>query len=102
MVREDLFECKDRASYEDIHGKSMSGEFPGGLTVKDPALSLLWQRFDPCPRELLHALGTAKKERKRRKERKREREREGEREKERKEGRKKREKEKRHFRQGIQ
>ena len=27
-------------------------EFPGGLEVKDPALSLLWHRFDPWPREL--------------------------------------------------
>ena len=24
-------------------------EFPGGLAVKDPVLSLLWQRFDPWP-----------------------------------------------------
>ena len=27
-------------------------EFPGGPEVKDPALSLLWHRFDPCPRNL--------------------------------------------------
>ena len=26
-----------------------SQEFPGGLVVKDPALSLLWRRFDPWP-----------------------------------------------------
>ena len=25
-------------------------EFPGGLAVKDPALSLLWCGFDPWPR----------------------------------------------------
>ena len=24
--------------------------FPGGLEVKDPALSLLWCRFDPWPK----------------------------------------------------
>ena len=24
-------------------------KFPAGLVVKDPALSLLWCRFDPCP-----------------------------------------------------
>ena len=29
--------------------------------VKDPALSLLWHRFDPWPWELLHAMGVAKK-----------------------------------------
>ena len=23
-------------------------DFPGGLAVKDPVLSLLWHRFDPC------------------------------------------------------
>ena len=25
-------------------------EFPGGLAVKDPALSLMWLRFHPWPR----------------------------------------------------
>ena len=36
-------------------------EFPGGLNrVKDPALSLLWHRFDPWP----HAVGTAGKKKK--------------------------------------
>ena len=27
-----------------------SEEFPGGLVVKDPSLSLLWLRLDPWPR----------------------------------------------------
>ena len=29
--------------------KTISLEFPGGLLVKDPALYLLWYRFDPWP-----------------------------------------------------
>ena len=32
--------------------------------AKDPVLSLLWQRFDPWPRELFHAIGTVKKKKK--------------------------------------
>ena len=35
-------------------------EFLGGLVVKDLALSLLWLRFDPWPRNFLHALDEAK------------------------------------------
>ena len=30
----------------------MVPEIPGGLVVKDMALSLLWPRFDPWPRNL--------------------------------------------------
>ena len=33
--------------------------------VKDPVLSLLWHRFGPWPRELLHAVDAAKKKKKR-------------------------------------
>ena len=29
--------------------KKKKREFSGGLAVKDPALSLLWYRFDPWP-----------------------------------------------------
>ena len=36
-----------------------SKEFPGGLAVKDLALSLLWRRFDPLAQELPHAAGAA-------------------------------------------
>ena len=35
-------------------------DFLGGLAVKDSALSLLWLGLDPWPRELLHAMGSAK------------------------------------------
>lgn len=35
--------------------KNEREEFPGGLAVKDPVLSLLWQGVNPWPRELLHA-----------------------------------------------
>ena len=40
-------------------------EFPGGVAVKDPALSLLWlgsllwRQFDPWPQKPLHAAVTA-------------------------------------------
>ena len=30
--------------------KKIRWEFPGGLVVKDDLWSLLWRRFDPCPR----------------------------------------------------
>ena len=42
-------------------------EFPDGLAVKDMVVSLewlrslLWHRFDPQPREVLHTTGMAKK-----------------------------------------
>ena len=36
-------------------------EFPGGLGVKDLALSLLWLRFSPWPGNLAHAAGTVPK-----------------------------------------
>lgn len=36
------------------------GKFSGGLAIKDPALSLLWRDFDPCPSGLLYAVGVAK------------------------------------------
>lgn len=36
--------------------------FPAGLV--DSELSLLWLRFDPWPRELLHDEGVAKKKKK--------------------------------------
>lgn len=39
-------------------------EFPGGLVLKDLALSLLWQGFDPLAWELLLVVGMAKKEKK--------------------------------------
>ena len=48
--------------------KHLNWEFPSGLEVKDPALSLLWlwsllgHRFNPWPGELLHVTGAAKKE----------------------------------------
>ena len=35
--------------------------------VKNAALSLLWRKFDPWPGELLCAMDTAKKERKKKK-----------------------------------
>ena len=38
---------------EIIDKKKHLKEFPGGLAVKDPALSLLWCAFDPWPRNLL-------------------------------------------------
>ena len=38
-----------------------ASEFPGGLEVKDSALSLLWFIFDPWPWELLHVAGVAEK-----------------------------------------
>ena len=44
-----------------------SREFPGGLALKDLALSLLWQELDPWTRELLHAVGSAKKKKKKKK-----------------------------------
>lgn len=37
-------------------------EFPGGVAVKDVALSLLWLGFDSWPQELPHASSEAKKE----------------------------------------
>ena len=59
-------------------------EFPGGLAVKDLALSLLWlrlllwYRFDPWPGIPPHTSGSVKKKKKKkekkRKEKKRERE----------------------------
>ena len=39
----------------------MCGEFPGGLTVKDLTLTVLWHGFDPGPWELGNAMGMAKK-----------------------------------------
>ena len=45
-------------------------EFPGGLALKDLALSLLWQELDPWTRELLHAVGSAKKKKKKKKKKK--------------------------------
>ena len=42
-------------------------EFPGGLAVKDLALSLLWLRFIPWPQECLHATGMAKRKKKKKK-----------------------------------
>ena len=33
------------------HQKTRNREFPGGLVVKNLALSLLWLRFDPWPRD---------------------------------------------------
>ena len=35
--------------YSNLSIKYSKEEFPGGLVVKDPALSLLWHRFDPWP-----------------------------------------------------
>lgn len=37
--------------------KSYNSRFPGGLMIKDLEMSLLWQRFDPWPQDLLHAVG---------------------------------------------
>ena len=37
------------------------GELPGGLAVKDLALSLLWAQVQSLARELLYVEGTAKK-----------------------------------------
>ena len=39
----------------------MSLEFPGGLAVKDLALSPLWLRFLSLAWELLYTMGVAKK-----------------------------------------
>ena len=36
-------------------------EFPGGLSIKDPVLSLLWHGLDPWPRNFCMAQGTAKR-----------------------------------------
>lgn len=36
-------------------------EFPGGLGLKDPALSLPWYGYNPWSWEHVHAAGTAKK-----------------------------------------
>ena len=49
-----------------LHGIKRHGfkEFPGGLTVKDLALSLQWQEFDPWPRNFQMAAGMAKKKKK--------------------------------------
>ena len=48
------------------HGQSRQsrhlGEFPGGVAVKDVALSLLWLGFDSWPQELPHTSSEAKKE----------------------------------------
>ena len=33
-----------------LENKTNMEEFPGGLAVTDPALSLLWCRFKPWPR----------------------------------------------------
>ena len=38
-----------------------NSEFPHGLVVKDSALLPLWLGFDTWPRELLHAMGMAEK-----------------------------------------
>ena len=42
-------------------------EFPGGLVVKDQMLLLMWQRFDPWPRNfpMLQAQPIKEKKRKR-------------------------------------
>ena len=34
-----------------LSNKRLTGEFPGGLAVKDLVLSLLWLGFDPRPRD---------------------------------------------------
>ena len=39
-----------------------SWEFPGDLVVKYLALSLLWLRFNPCPRSFHMPWDTVKKE----------------------------------------
>ena len=39
-------------------------ELPGGLAVKDPALSLLWLTSGPWPGNFCLPLGTAKKKKK--------------------------------------
>ena len=38
-------QCNHKGPYK----KEAKGEFPGGLVVKDPALSVRWLRFDPWP-----------------------------------------------------
>ena len=47
--------------------KEEGREFSVGLVVKDPVLSLLWRGFCPRPRELLQAMGTARKKKKKKK-----------------------------------
>ena len=42
-------------------------EFPGGLGLKDPALSLPWYGFNPWPGELPRAVGADKKKKKKKK-----------------------------------
>ena len=42
-------------------------EFPGGLLVKDLALSLLWRRFNPWPRNFCMPLAWPKKKKKKKK-----------------------------------
>ena len=39
-------------------------EFPGGLTVEDPVLSLLWLRFNPWPENFCMLQAQAKKKKK--------------------------------------
>ena len=39
-------------------------EFPGGLVLKDPALSLLWRRFDPWPRNFCMPQARSKRKKK--------------------------------------
>ena len=60
-----LGDCQAR---EEKKTKEQTGmEFPGGLEVKDLALSLQWlgsllcHGFDPWSQELLHTVGMAKK-----------------------------------------
>ena len=47
--------------------KKVLAEFPGGLVVKDLALSLLWRGFDPWPGNFLMPWGWPKESKKERK-----------------------------------
>ena len=47
-----------------LQSRSLVQEFPGDLGVKDPALSLLWHRFDLWPRNVCVPLVQPKKKKK--------------------------------------
>ena len=63
----DLHMPRERPQKRQKKKKSEGWEFPGGLVVKDSALSLLWIGFNPWPRELPQAAGAPPKKKEKRK-----------------------------------
>lgn len=53
--------CKDSICHLQVESKKADLELPGGLVVKELALSPLWLRLNPWPRNFLHAKGTDEK-----------------------------------------